>query len=496
VSIQDLRREKLDQLRARGIAPYAYRYDVTHGSGEIRARHAELEAAGATIRLAGRLMTKRGHGKASFAHLRDGDGLIQAYLREDALGPEGYALALDLDLGDIVGVEGTVFVTRTGEITVKASSLTLLAKSLRALPEKWHGLTDVEIRYRQRYTDLIVNEDVRRVFRTRSRIVRALREFLDARGYLEVETPALQALYGGATARPFVTHHNALDMPLYLRIADELYLKRLIVGGFERVYEIGKDFRNEGIDRSHNPEFTMLEFYQAYADYDDMMALTEELFVSAARTVHGELSVPWGDPPAEGGDPPSIDFTPPFRRLTLKGAAAEALGVAALPDSEAELRAVAARAGVQVAPGLSWGRVLDEAVSALVQPKLLHPTFLLDHPRDTSPLAKVKRDDPTVVERFELIVAGMEVANSFSEQNDPLEQRKAFEQQMELRRRGDDEAQPIDHDYLRALELGMPPTGGVGVGVDRLVMLLTNSRSIRDVILFPHMRPEEGAGAA
>ena len=495
-AIQESRRQKLEALRARGIAPFAYRYDVTHRSGAIRAGHAVLEQSGATVRIAGRLMTKRGHGKASFAHLKDEDGLLQVYLREDALGPEAYAFALDLDLGDIVGVEGTVFVTRTGEITVKATQVALLAKALRPMPEKWHGLTDVEARYRQRYTDLIVNDEVRLVFRRRSAAIRAAREFLDARGFLEVETPVLQPLHGGATARPFVTHHNALDMPLYLRIADELYLKRLIVGGFERVYEISKDFRNEGIDRTHNPEFTMLEFYQAYADYQDMMALSEELIVHVTRTVLGSLAVPWGEPDREGGEPPTIDFTPPFRRLTIREAATGALGVDSLPDSEAELRALAQRAGVSVDPALSYGRVLDEVVSELVQPGLREPTFLLDHPRDTSPLAKAKRGEPGLVERFELIVAGMELVNSFSEQNDPLEQRRAFEQQMELRARGDQEAQLIDHDYLRALEMGMPPTGGVGVGIDRLVMLLTRSPSIRDVILFPHMRPEEGGGAA
>jgi lysyl-tRNA synthetase, class II len=497
VSLQETRREKLEALLARGVAPYAYRYDVTHRSGAVKERHALLEASGETVRVAGRLMTKRGMGKASFAHIKDGEGALQIYMREDALGPEGYAAALALDLGDIVGVGGTVFVTRTGEISVRAASVQLLSKAVRPLPEKWHGLTDVEARYRQRYTDLIVNDEVREVFRRRARIVSALRAFLDAHGYLEVETPVLQALYGGATARPFVTHHNALDMPLYLRIADELYLKRLIVGGLERVYEIGKDFRNEGIDRSHNPEFTMLEFYQAYADYGDMMALTEELIVSVVRAVHGSLVVPWGEPEGEGSAAPSrIDFTPPWPRLPVREAAARALGVASVPGTEADLRALAERAGVSVDPALSYGRVLDEVVSELVQPGLLAPTFLIDHPRDISPLAKAKRGDPGVVERFEVIVAGMEVVNAFSEQNDPAEQRRAFEQQMELRARGDQEAQMIDHDYLRALEIGMPPTGGVGIGVDRLTMLLTNSHSIRDVILFPHMRPEEGLGTA
>ncbi|HEX7077018.1 MAG TPA: lysine--tRNA ligase [Candidatus Eisenbacteria bacterium] len=486
MSVHDIRREKLDQLIGRGADPYAYRYDVTHRSGRVRADHEALEASGEVVRVAGRLMTKRGHGKASFAHVKDRDGLLQVYLREDALGAEGYAEATEFDLGDWIGVEGTVFTTKTGEITVKAARVTLLAKSLRQLPEKWHGLTDVEIRYRQRYTDLVVNDDVRAVFRARSAIVRAIREFLDARDFLEVETPVLQALYGGATARPFVTHHNALDMALYLRIADELYLKRLIVGGLDRVYEIGKDFRNEGIDRSHNPEFTMLEFYQAYADYEVMMDVTQDLIVHVVRALHGGTIVPRG----EG----TIDFAPPWRRLRYKEAAAAALDVPAVPESESDLRALALRHGVACDPSFGWGRILDEVVSERVQPGIQAPTFLLDHPRDVSPLAKAKRGDPTVVERFEVVVAGMELANAFSEQNDPAEQRRAFESQMEQRARGDEEAQMLDEDYLRALEIGMPPTGGVGVGVDRLVMLLTDQRSIRDVILFPHMRPEEGEG--
>jgi len=487
VSVQEIRRAKLADLAARGVEPYAYGYDVTHRSSRIREEHEALESSEAIVRVAGRLLTKRGHGKAMFIHVKDRDGLLQAYLREDALGPEAYAFTLELDLGDWVGIEGTVFRTRTGEITVKASRVTLLAKSLRPLPEKWHGLTDVEIRYRQRYTDLIVNDDVRAVFRARTAIVRSLREFLDARDYLEVETPVLQSLYGGATARPFVTHHNALDMKLYLRIADELYLKRLIVGGLERVYEISKDFRNEGIDRNHNPEFTMLEFYQAYADYEDMMELTQDLVVHVVRALHGGTTVPRGEE--------TIDFAPPWRRLPYKQAAAESLGVASLPETEADLRALAKKAGVTIDPAFGWGRVLDEIISERVQPSLLKPTFLTDHPRDVSPLAKVKRGDPTVVERFEVIVAGMELANSFSEQNDPDEQRRAFESQMEQRARGDDEAQPLDEDYLRALEMGMPPTGGVGMGVDRLVMLLTDQRSVRDVIFFPHMRAEEPDGA-
>ncbi|HKW50782.1 MAG TPA: lysine--tRNA ligase, partial [Candidatus Eisenbacteria bacterium] len=383
---------------------------------------------------------------------------------------------------------GQVFRTKTGETTVKANRVELLSKSLRPLPEKWHGLTDVETRYRQRYADLAVNDDVRAVFRSRSAIVRALREFLDARGFIEVETPVLQPLYGGAAARPFVTHHNALDMKLYLRIAVELYLKRLIVGGLDRVYEVAKTFRNEGVDRLHNPEFTMLELYQAYADYEDMMTLTQEMILHVVQKVHGSLRIPF--------DGREIDFTPPWRRVVFSEAAAQALGVKALPTEEPALRDLARRAGIAVDPAFSYGRILDEVLSAKVQPDLIAPTFLVDHPRDISPLAKAKRGNPSVVERFEVVVAGAELANAFSEQNDPAEQRRAFEAQLEQRRRGDDEAQLLDADYLRALELGLPPTGGVGMGVDRLVMLLTDSRSIRDVILFPHMRPEEGQDAS
>ncbi len=487
MSVQEIRRTKLDALRAAGVEPFAYGFDVTHRSARILADAEALEASAAPVRFAGRLMTKRGHGKASFAHLKDRDGLLQIYLREDTLGAEGYAAALEWDHGDWIGVEGPIFKTRTGEVTVKVERATFLAKALRPLPEKWHGLTDVEIRYRQRYTDLVVNDEVRAVFRARSAIVRAMRAFLDDREFLEVETPVLQALYGGATARPFITHHNALDMPLYLRIADELYLKRLIVGGLERVYEISKDFRNEGIDRSHNPEFTMLEFYQAFADYEQMMAVTEALVVHTVRAVHDTLAIPYAGK--------TVDFTPPWRRLPFSAAAAQGLGLPSVPATLDDLRAAARRVGLSVDPALGYGRLLDEIVSEKVQPDLIAPTFLTDHPRDMSPLAKAKRGNPDVVERFEVIVAGMEIANAFSEQNDPDAQRRAFEDQMEQRKKGDDEAQPLDADYLRALEMGMPPTGGVGIGVDRVVMLLTDQRSIRDVILFPHMRPEEEAGA-
>jgi len=484
VTLQELRQQKLEALRERGVPAYAYGFRVTHASSEVKERIDALEASGETVRVAGRLMTKRGHGKASFAHLRDRDGLLQIYLREDALGAAAYEDAMALDLGDWIGVEGVAFRTKTGETTVRAERVELLSKALRPPPEKWHGLTDVETRYRQRYADLAVNEEVRAVFRTRAAIVRALREFLDERGFLEVETPVLQPLYGGAAARPFITHHNALDMKLYLRIAVELYLKRLIVGGLDRVYEVAKTFRNEGIDRFHNPEFTMLEFYQAYADYEEMMEVTQELILHVLQRVHGTNRIVY--------DGREIDFTPPWPRLSFREAAARGLGVPALPDTEADLRNLAAKAGVSLDPAMSYGKILDEIISVKTQPDMVSPVFLIDYPRDISPLAKAKRGDPTVVERFEVIVAGMEIANAFSEQNDPAEQRRAFENQLEQRKRGDDEAQLLDADYIRALEIGMPPTGGCGIGVDRFVMLLTDAKSIRDVVLFPHMRPEEG----
>jgi lysyl-tRNA synthetase class 2 len=487
VSVRESRREKLEALLQRGAQPYAYGFHVTHRSGRVLADVDALEPSGQTVRVAGRLMTKRGHGKTAFAHIKDADGLLQVYAREDELGKGPFEDVLALDLGDWIGVEGHVFRTKTGETTVRATRVELLSKSLFPLPEKWHGLTDVETRYRQRYADLAVNDDVRRVFRVRAVIVRALREFLDARGYVEVETPVLQPLYGGAAARPFVTHHNALDRKLYLRIAVELYLKRLIVGGLDRVYEVAKTFRNEGIDRFHNPEFTMLEFYQAFADYEEMMEVTQDLVLHAVRSVHGGTRVPH-----DGGE---IDFAPPWPRVTFSEAAARGLGVDSLPATEAELRTLARKAGVEVDPAFSYGRILDEVVSVKAQPGFVAPTFLIDHPRDISPLAKAKRGHPSMVERFEVVVAGTELANAFSEQNDPDEQRRAFEAQLEQRRRGDDEAQLLDDDYLHALELGLPPTGGVGIGVDRLVMLLTDSRSIRDVILFPQMRPEEGGEA-
>ncbi|HXS81166.1 MAG TPA: lysine--tRNA ligase, partial [Methylomirabilota bacterium] len=429
------------------------------------------------------LMTLRGHGKTGFAHVLDGSGAIQAYFRADAMG-EAFARYELLDVGDWVGIEGPVFRTRTGEITVRVEAFDLLAKSMRPLPDKWHGLEDPETRARQRYADLFMNLEVREVFRKRARLVSTFRRLLDQRGFLEVDTPTLQPLYGGAFARPFVTRHNALDLELYLRISNELYLKRLIVGGLERVYEFSRDFRNEGMDRSHNPEFTILEYYQAFADVNDMMALTEALIANVLQHACGSTVLRF--------DGHTLDFTPPWPRVSMLDSVSDELGESIHALDERQLAKHVSRLSLHPRQGTGAGGMLDELFTHLVQPKLQRPTFLIDFPVATSPLARVSRTNPNVVERFELFVAGMEVANAFSEQNDPDAQRRAFEAQGAARAKGDDEAQPLDEDYLRALEYGMPPTGGVGIGLDRLVMLATDSRSIRDVQLFPQLRPEEG----
>jgi lysyl-tRNA synthetase, class II len=499
------RRDTLEELRRRGVEPFAYRYAVTHRSAAAISLFEAAESAGdldpeglgPRVGLGGRLTSLRSHGKATFADLEDRDGRIQLFFRQNVLGPERYDLLKLLHVGDWLGVDGAMLRTRTGEPSVRVESFELLAKSLRPLPYGkveeeegtgrrvvHSGFSDVQQRYRQRYADLAVHPEVRAVFVTRARVVSAMRQFLDARGYIEVETPVLQPLYGGALARPFTTHHNALDMRLYLRIADELYLKRLIVGGMERVYEVGKDFRNEGIDRTHNPEFTMLEFYEAFADYHDMMDLVESLLGHVAEQATGGLVAE-----LEGR---RIDFAPPYRRVSFLGALADVAGVDASAMDDEALRGAARGAGIEDTTGMSRPRLLDELFGALVEPTLQDPTFVVDYPRELSPLAKPKRGDPRLTERFELIVAGREIANAFSELNDPLDQRERFEAQVRLREAGDEEALLMDEDYLRALEYGMPPTGGVGIGVDRLVMLLTDQPSIRDVILFPTMRPEEG----
>ncbi len=496
--------EKLEELRRRGIEPFAYHFDPTHGTSDARTVFEAAERAGElagngrgqSVRLAGRMVSQRAHGKTLFADLADRTGRIQLYLRKDEVGEESFELLSLFDIGDWIGVEGELFRTRMGEVSVWVRSVVLLAKSLRPLPlgkeeidqetgerHIYSGFADVEQRYRQRYADLAVHPEVREVFLTRSRIVTAIRQFLDSRDFVEVETPILQPLYGGATARPFTTHHYALDMPLYLRIADELYLKRLIVGGFERVYEIGKDFRNEGISRTHNPEFTMLEFYQAYADYEEMMTLVEDLLLTLVREVTGGAS----EIVYQGV---RLDFTGPFRRLGYHDALRH-YGNLEIRDLDDEaLRDAARSLGIEGVELMNRPKLVDELFGELVEPHLDQPVFIVDFPREISPLAKPKRGDPELVERFELMVAGREIANAFSELNDPLDQRERFEAQARLKAAGDEEAQSFDEDYLRALEYGMPPTGGVGIGIDRLVMLLTDQASIRDVILFPTMRPE------
>ncbi len=487
MALEDLirqRREKILKWRELDIPPYAYSWAVTHHADELIARGDQVtQELGDVVRVAGRLLTMRGHGKAGFAHLLDGSGKIQLYFKGDHLLEQFHAYEL-LDVGDWIGVEGALFRTRTGEITIRVDRFELLAKSLRPLPEKFHGLKDPETRFRQRYADLFMNLEVREVFRKRARLIATLRAGLDARDYLEVETPVLQPLYGGAFARPFVTQHNALDIDLYLRISNELYLKRLIVGGLERVYEFARDFRNEGMDRTHNPEFTMLEFYQAFADVSDMMALTEALFVAAAERVCGSVKTSYQGTP--------LDFTPPFPRVSMLDSVSEKVGESVHDLDRAQLERLAEARGIGVRPGTGAGGLLDALFSELVQPELVNPTFVVDYPVETSPLARVSRTNPKVVERFELFVAGMELANAFSEQNDPDAQRQAFEAQVGRRDQGDEETQPMDLDYVRALEYGMPPTGGCGIGIDRMAMILTDSRSIRDVLLFPALRPEEG----
>jgi lysyl-tRNA synthetase class 2 len=475
---------KLERLREHGVDPYPCSYQRTHTIAEALAQFDRL--AGQTVRLAGRIIGGiRRMGRVTFCHIADGTGRIQLFLRQDVLGPEQYAEILEvIDIGDIVGAAGPLVTTRTGERSVEVHALTMLAKALRPLPEKWHGLTDVETRYRQRYLDLIANAEVYQTFLKRSAIVREIRRFLDDRGFIEVETPVLQPLYGGALARPFETYHNALDRKLYLRIATELYLKRLIVGGFEKVYEIGRVFRNEGISTEHNPEFTLLESYEAYTDYQGVMAMTEDLVATVARRVLGTTVITY-----QGQ---TIDLAPPWRRITLREAiqAHTGLDIDAYPEREA-LLARATDLGVRVAPHAPRGKIIEALLETFVQPHLITPTFVLDYPVDISPLAKRKPGRPDLVERFEAYAAGLEIANGYSELNDPLDQRQRFLQQLEERAHGDEEAHALDEDFLTALEYGMPPTGGLGIGIDRLVMVLTDKPSIREVILFPQLRSRE-----
>jgi lysyl-tRNA synthetase class 2 len=487
--VEAARRDKLQELVKRGVVPFAYRFDRSGTARDALAAYRSDDDP-AVHRLAGRLVALRPHGKTTFAHLADPSGKIQLYFKLDDLGAAAYEVLSLLDLGDFVGVEGRLFKTKTGEITVRGEKLTLLTKALRPLPlgkedasGVRHGeLSDPEVRYRQRYADLAVHPEVREIFRLRTRVVTAMRAFLDARGYLEVETPVLQPLYGGAMARPFTTHHEALDATFYLRIADELYLKRCIVGGFDKVYEIGHDFRNEGLSRFHNPEFTMAEWYEAYADYHDMLALTEEMVATLVLDLFGT--------PTLERHGATLSFARPFARADFFALMKQHAGVDLTRAGDAELRAALKRRNVADADTLSGAKLVDEVFKVYVEPTLVQPTFLLDYPIALSPLAKPKRDDPTRVERWELFVQGRELANAFSELNDPEEQRRRFDQQGRLRAAGDAEAHQLDEDFIRALEYGMPPTGGVGLGVDRLVMLLADQPNIRDVILFPMLRPE------
>jgi len=493
------RRLKLEALCAAGEPPYANDFRPSHTTAEVVAQFGGLNAEQlaatphAPVAIAGRMVAKRDFGKASFLHVLDRDGRLQAYAKRDTLGEEGFARFKHADVGDIVGVVGTPFRTRTDELTLEARQFRVLAKALRPLPEKWHGLTDVEARYRQRYLDLIANEEVRTTFRRRAQVIQFLRQFFTARGFIEVETPMMQPIAGGAAARPFVTHHNALDMDLYLRIAPELYLKRLLVGGFDRVFELNRVFRNEGVSTRHNPEFTMLEFYQAYATYEDLMQLTEELFASLADAVLGTRRLRSGDH--------EIDLTPPWRRVSIPTYVAERLQ---LPPERvraldlATLHAAAQRVGGPVARDYvqhyggesAAGYLLLDLFEHLAEPELIQPTFVHEYPVAVSPLARRNQHEAQFVDRFELFINGQEMANAFSELNDADDQRGRLEAQLRQKAAGDEEAHAMDEDFLRALEHGMPPAAGEGIGIDRLVMLLTDSPSIRDVILFPHMRPE------
>jgi len=487
------RLQKLEDLASQGIDPFPSRFKVSDALGELAATYGTADEAGlaaaAPLTAAGRVLSVRGHGKAAFAHIQDRTGKLQIYVRLDRVGEAAYALFKRIDIGDFIGVGGRLFRTKTGELTIQADHLTLLAKSLRPLPDKWHGLSDVEVRYRQRYVDLIANPAVGEIFRRRARVIAEMRRFFDQRGFLEVETPMMQSIPGGATARPFITHHNALDLDLYLRIAPELYLKRCVVGGLERVYEINRNFRNEGLSTHHNPEFTMLEFYQAYADYQELMALTEELIPQVVRAACGSERVTY-----QGTD---IVFTPPWERLTVEQALVTLGGLRPEQVASADaLRAAARERSIPVDPAWGWAKLLMELFEQLGEGQCIQPTFITDFPAELSPLAKARPEDPRYVQRFELYVAGLEVANAYTELNDPREQRRRFEAQARAREAGDEEAQYVDEDFLRALEYGLPPTAGEGIGIDRLVMLLCDAPSIRDVILFPLLRPEPKAADA
>ncbi len=485
--LTEQRLKKLNELRLSGTDPYDGKFDPEAHAEDLKSAHRNdtkehFEAEAVYTSVAGRLVAMRDFGKASFAHIQDSTGKVQIYLKKDVLN-EQYALVKKLDIGDIVGVSGRVFRTKTEELTIEVKNIVLLSKSLRPLPEKWHGLKDIEIRYRQRYVDLIVNPEVKEIFAARSAIIKAIRDFLEGKGFIEVETPMMHQIPGGAAARPFSTHHNALDMDLYLRIAPELYLKRLLVGGYEKIFELNKNFRNEGISTRHNPEFTMLEFYMAYKDYTYLMSFTEEFFSFVANKAVGSLKIPCGDV--------LINLTPPWPRIPML----EALKQKGVPDeviTDPQKAVDWARSKkLDIPNAASHSKVIDEIFKEFVEPELIQPTFITDYPVELSPLAKRKADNPELVERFELFIAAREIANAFSELNDPIDQKERFSKQVQAKREGDEEAHWMDEDFVRALEYGMPPAAGEGIGIDRLVMLLTGSQSIRDVILFPQLKPEQ-----
>lgn len=478
-----IRRDKLNQLIETGKNPFLIeKFDYTHHSATIKEKFEELE--GQKVAVAGRIMSRRGHGKISFIDIQDSEGRIQIFAKQDVLGEEEYKELSLLDIGDIIGINGEVFKTKAGEISIRAEKVLLLTKSLQILPEKWHGLKDQDIRYRQRYVDMIVNPEVKETFILRTKIIKAVREFLDERGFLEVETPILSPIAGGANARPFATHHNALDIDMYLRIANELYLKRLIVGGFEKVYEMGRMFRNEGMSPKHNPEFTNIELYQAYVDYEEMMRLTEELFAYVAEKTLGTKVINY-----QGTE---LDLTPPWRRLDMEDAVKEFTGVDfSNINTDEEARAIAKAKGLEIDQNMTRGHIISEMFEEFCEEHLIQPTFITGHPVEISPLAKRNPDDPRKTNRFEAFLNKWELANAFSELNDPIDQRQRFEDQVKQKESGDDEAHPMDTDFLNAIEVGLPPTGGLGIGIDRMIILLTNQPSIRDVLLFPTMKPIE-----
>ncbi|NMA87080.1 MAG: lysine--tRNA ligase [Tissierellia bacterium] len=478
-----MRREKLEELKEMGENPFLIdKYECTHYSDEIKENFEELEEK--TVSVAGRIMSRRGHGKVNFMDLQDSQGRIQLFVQMNALGEEAYNKLHLLDLGDIIGVKGEVFRTKTGEISIRAKELTLLTKSLQVLPEKFHGLKDQDLRYRQRYVDLIVNPEVKDTFILRSKMIKAIREYLDNRGFLEVDTPILNTISGGATARPFITHHNTLDIDMYLRIANELYLKRLIVGGFDKVYEMGRMFRNEGMSPKHNPEYTSIELYQAYANYEDMMVLTEELVAYVAEKTLGSTKIEY-----QGTE---IDLTPPWRRITMIDLVKEHTGVDFNTiDSDEEAREIAKAKGLEIDKNMGRGHIINEMFEEFCEVHLVQPTFVTHYPVEVSPLAKRNAEDPRLTNRFEAFMNSWEIANAYSELNDPIDQKERFKEQEAQRDAGDSEAHMMDLDFVNALEVGLPPTGGLGIGIDRLIILLTNQPSIRDVLLFPTMKPVE-----